>query len=418
MESNRVTEDDGITQPFDNSLRTEALSTRGSGIAEIFNMGRGRQGLIPLYVGEGDLPAPAFVREAIARSLADGETFYAPQGGLPDLRVAIARYMSQHYGAVFERKVGRFGPERFFVTTGGMHALQLAVRLVAGAGDEVIVPTPAWPNFEGVLTAAGARVCGVPLDFVATSRDTYRWHLELARLRNAITPATRALIVNSPANPTGWTASPTELTAILEIAREFGLWIIADEIYGRIAFSGERAASFHDVMEDGDRIVFVQTFSKNWAMTGLRLGWLEVPPHIGPLVDNLIQYSTSCVAPPIQRAGLAALEQGQDFFAAELARMRLSRDLLCDGLAATGKVRFALPDATFYLFCAIGGGDARHETSRDLALRLIEEANVGVAPGSAFGDGGEGFARISFARSPDEISEAVRRLKLWFATKF
>ena len=199
--------------------------------------------------------------------------------------------------------------------------------------------------------------------------------------------------------------------AILNIAREFGLWIIADEIYGRLSFSNERAPSFHDLMERDDRIVFVQTFSKNWAMTGLRLGWLEVPPAIGQTVENLIQYSTSCVAAPLQRAGIAALEQGDDFFAAQLARMRRNRDLLCAGLAATGRVRFAIPEATFYLFATVDG----IEDTRRFALRLIEEANVGVAPGSAFGPGGERFIRISFARAPEEIAEAVRRLSLWFA---
>lgn len=325
---------------------------------------------------------------------------------------AIATYMSRHYGKIFERRAGRFGPERFFVTSGGMHALQLAVRLVAGVGDDVVMPVPAWPNFEGVLKAAGVNVCGVPLDFVAASGGDHKWSLDMERLRRTISPKTRALIINSPANPTGWTASHAELEAIVAVARDRGLWIIADEIYGRISFADERSPSFHDVMEADDRIVFVQTFSKNWAMTGLRLGWLEVPPELGQTVENLIQYSTSCVALPLQRAGLATLEQGDAFFAAQRDKMHKSRDLLCNALGETGRVRFALPEATFYLFCRFDGiADAR-----GLALRLIEEANVGVAPGSAFGPGGELFVRISFARSPEEIVEAARRLKLWLVT--
>jgi aspartate/methionine/tyrosine aminotransferase len=370
--------------------------------------------LIPLYVGEGDLPAAPFLADAIVQSLARGETFYVAQAGHPELRAAIARYMSRHYGSHFEKRVGAFGPERFFVTVGGMHALQLAVRLVAGVGDDVIAPMPAWPNFEGVLAAAGARLCGVPLDFATTPAGSNRWLLDLDRLRAQITPTTRALIINSPANPTGWTASRADLEGILAIAREFGLWIIADEIYGRISFLGERAPSFHDIMESEDRIIFVQTFSKNWAMTGLRIGWLEVPPELGQIVENLIQYSTSCVAPPLQRAGIAALEQGDEIFAAQLARMQLSRDILCKGLAKTGRVNFAQPEAAFYLFCKVEGV----EDTRRLALRLIEEADVGVAPGTAFGPGAQQFVRICFARSPDEITEAVRRLKLWFAANY
>jgi aspartate/methionine/tyrosine aminotransferase len=402
---------DANSSSFRAHLRAEALAAPSSGIAEVFRLGRTRQGLIPLYVGEGDVPTAPFIAEAVAQSLARGETFYVAQAGLPDLRAAIARYMSRHYGKLYESRIGPFGPERFLVTVGGMHALQLAMRLVAGLGDEVIVPTPAWPNFEGALAANGARPQGLPLDFVTMPDGTYRWMLDLDRLRAAITPATRAIIINSPANPTGWTASHADLEAILAIAREFGLWIIADEIYGRISFSGTTAPSFHDVMEGDDKIIFVQTFSKNWAMTGLRVGWIEVPPELGQTVENLIQYSTSCVAPPLQRAGIAALEQGDEVFAAQLARMRKSRDVLCAGLAATGRVHFAVPEGAFYLFAAIDGV----EDTRLLALRLIEEADVGVAPGTAFGPGGERFVRISFARSPDDIAEAVRRLNRWFA---
>jgi aspartate/methionine/tyrosine aminotransferase len=406
-----VTQDLGESAPFSQYLRPEALHVPTSGIGEVFQLGHARQGCIPLYVGEGDMPPQAAIAQAIQRSLADGETFYAAQAGIPDLRQAIARYMSRHYGATFETHVGPLRPERFFVTAGGMHALQLAVRLVAGFGDEVIVPTPAWPNFFGVLTAGGVRISGVPLDFLRRPQGTLHWSLDLERVRAAITPQTRAIIINSPANPTGWTAAREDLEAILALAREYDLWIIADEIYGRLSFTGERAPSFHDVMERDDRVIFVQTFSKNWAMTGLRLGWLEVPAEIGEVVDNLILYSTSCVAPPLQRAGIAALEQGEDFFAAQLGRLTRNRDLLCEGLAATGRVHFAIPDATFYLFATIDGVT----DTRAFALRLIEEANVGVAPGTAFGPGGENFVRISFARGTQEIVEAVRRLSQWFA---
>jgi aspartate/methionine/tyrosine aminotransferase len=408
-----VTRDRGEVGSFKADLRPEALALPVSGIAEVFQLGRARSGLIPLYVGEGDIAASEAITEAIARSLAKGETFYTAQAGMPDLRAAIARYMSRHYGEVYERHVGPFGPERFFVTVGGMHALQLAVRLVAGLGDEVVVPLPAWPNFFGVLAAAGAQVRGLPLDFIADGEGGWRWSLDLDRLRAAISPAVRAIVINSPANPTGWTATRAELAAILDIAREFGLWIIADEIYGRIHFSAERAASFHDVMTGEDRILFVQTFSKNWAMTGLRLGWLEVPQELGEIVENLILYSTSGIAVPLQRAGIAALDQGEDFFADQLARMRQGRDILCEGLTAMCPVRFAPAEATFYLFASFEG----IADTRRLALRLIEEAGVGVAPGSAFGDGGEHFVRISFARSPEEMAEAVRRMHKWFAAE-
>ena len=269
-----------------------------SGIVDIFNYGRDRQGLIPLWVGEGDLRTPDFIAEAARQSLARGETFYTHQRGAPELREAIARYMTKVHGAAPGGKA--FDAERFFVTVGGMHALQIALRMIAGPGDEIVIPTPAWPNFRGAVTLSGARALDAPMLAGA------RWSLDLARLDGAITPATRAIVVNSPGNPTGFTATRDELIAILALARRHGLWIVADEIYGRLTFSGERAPSFHDVMEAEDQILFVQTLSKNWAMTGWRVGWLEAPPALGATIENLVQYTTSGVPLFHQRAAAAA----------------------------------------------------------------------------------------------------------------
>ena len=247
------------------NLRREAEQAPASGIVDVFNYGRSREGLIPLWVGEGDLPTPAFICEAASRSLMAGETFYTYQRGIPELRQAIARYHERLYGQPAD-------PERFFVTSGGMAAAQIAVRMVAGNGDEVLIPTPAWPNFVGAISVAGARPIGVPMNFTAAG-----WSLDLERLEQAITPHTSAFIINSPANPTGWTATHADLKAVLDLARRHDIWIIADEIYGRFVYDpavtvGGRTPSFRDVMTPEDRILFVQTFSKNWAMTGWRLG--------------------------------------------------------------------------------------------------------------------------------------------------
>ena len=257
------------------SLRPEALAAPESGIVEVFNYGRGREGLLPLWVGEGDTPTPRFICDAARRSLERGETFYTAQRGLPELRECIARYMGRHYGSPFASAYPAFEADRFFVTIGGMHALQIAVRMTAGDRDDVLVPTPAWPNFSGALAAAGAHPVSVPLEFVEVE-GAWSWRLDVARLAKAVTRRTRAIIVNSPGNPTGWVASRDDLVAILALARRHGLWIIADEIYGRFFFEGDRAPSFHDVIEEEDRVLFVQTLSKNWAMTGWRVGWLEI----------------------------------------------------------------------------------------------------------------------------------------------
>jgi len=390
------------------AIRPEPRAARQSGIVELFNYGRGRDGLIPLWVGEGDLPTPDFISQAARRSFEAGETFYMAQRGLPAFREAIAAWMTRCYGA----PGADFSPEQFFVTTGGMHALQIAIRLLAGPGDEVITPTPAWPNFEAALTISGAGAVCVPLELAADAGGGLRWRLDPGRVAAAITPRTRALVINSPGNPTGWTADLPELAALLALARKHGLWIIADEIYGRIYFEGARAPSFHDIMAPDDRILFVQTMSKNWAMTGWRVGWLEAPRELGAVIENLIQYSTSGVATPTQRAAVAALEQGEDFLASQMARLRASRDVLCAALGASGRARFAAPAGSFYLFCALDG----LADSRAAAMRIVDEANVGLAPGSAFGPGGEGFMRICFARDPVSMGEASERLARWLAS--
>jgi aspartate/methionine/tyrosine aminotransferase len=388
-----------VSMPSVLSLRPEAEHAPESGIVEVANYGRGREGLIPLWVGEGDLSTPSFICEAATRSLAAGETFYTWQRGVPDLRQALARYHERLYGRPSD-------PERFFITIGGMHATQIAVRMIAGAGDEVVIPTPAWPNFAGAITVAGARAVAAPM-----TADERGWHLDLERLKGAVTSRTRALVINSPANPTGWTASLDELREILALARSRGLWIIADEIYARFAYEpalsvGERTPSFRDVMEPQDRILFVQTFSKNWAMTGWRIGWLEAPPALGQVIENLIQYSTSGVPVFQQRAAIAAIEQGESFVGHQIARARRGREIVVEGLNATGKVELPAPPGAFYAFLKVKGV----ADSRALAMRLVDEANVGLAPGAAFGEGGTGYLRLCFARKAEDLEEAVGRL--------
>lgn len=377
------------------TLRPEAREAPESGIVEVVNHGRTRAGLVPLWVGEGDLATPAFIAEAATRALAAGETFYTWQRGIPDLREAIARYVGRLYGTPTSA-------ERFFVTGSGMHAIQIAVRMLVGEGDEIVMPTPAWPNFAAAVGIAGARAVAVPMTLTAGG-----WFLDIDRLAAAVTPRTKAIFINSPANPTGWTATRAELAAILALARRHGLWIIADEIYGRFVYDGaERAPSFREVMQAEDRILFVQTFSKNWAMTGWRMGWLEADPALGPVIENLVQYSNSGVAAFMQRAGIAALDHGEGFVAHQIERARHGRDIVCKGLAATGRVRFAEPAGAFYLFFSVDGvSDARR-----FALRLVDEANVGLAPGTAFGPGGEAYFRLCFARKAEDLEEAVRRL--------
>jgi aspartate/methionine/tyrosine aminotransferase len=379
------------------ALRADAREAPESGIVEVFNYGRTRPGLIPLWAGEGDLPTPDFIGQAAARSLAAGETFYTYQRGLPELREALARYHARTFGRPFPA-------ERFLVTGSGMHAIQMAARMTGGHGDEILVPTPTWPNISAAIAITGAVPRYVPMRF-----GNAGWTLDLDRLFDAAGDRTRAIFINSPSNPTGWTASRAELEAILAFARDRGLWIIADEVYNRFFYAAGRAPSFYDVALPDDRILYVNTFSKNWAMTGWRIGWLSAPPALGQVIENLVQYSISGVAAFMQRGAIVALDQGDDFIALQVERARAGRDILCAGLAGTGRVRFVEPAGAFYLFFAIDG----EVDTRALGLRLVDEANIGVAPGTAFGEGGEGFMRICFARSADQVAEATRRLVAW-----
>jgi len=348
-------------------------------------------------VGGGHQSGLAFIADAAAKSLAAGETFYTYQRGLPGLREALARYHQR----VFDKSLPA---ERFLVTGSGMHAIQLAVRLTAGTGDEVVVPTPTWPNITATVTVAGATVAPV-----AMRLGNAGWRLDLDQLFAAVNARTRALFINSPCNPTGWTATRDELSAILAFARARGIWIIADEVYHRFYYDGARSPSFYDVADPEDRLIYVNTFSKNWAMTGWRIGWLSAPTALGQAIENLIQYSTSGTAAFMQRAAIVALDQGDDFIRLQVERARQGRDIVATGLRSTGRVRFAEPAGAFYMFFAVDG----EADTRRLAFRLVDEANIGLAPGDAFGEAGRGYMRLCFLRSPAQMAEATGRLVGW-----
>ncbi|MEM8796258.1 MAG: pyridoxal phosphate-dependent aminotransferase [Pseudomonadota bacterium] len=368
-----------------------------SGIVEVMNAGWDIDGLIPLWAGEGHLPTPDFICEAANQSMRNGETFYTWQCGIPELRAALARYHAGLYEKPFE-------DEQFFVTGSGMQAIQIALQALAEPGSEIIVPTPAWPNFEAAATVAGITTVEVPMRF-----GNRGWQIDLQRIADAVTSKTRVLFINSPSNPTGWTADLETLRDIRDLARERGIWIVADEVYNRFYFGADRAPSFYDVLEEGDRILFVNTFSKNWAMTGWRVGWISAPASLGQVFENLIQYSTSGVAAFMQRAAVAALERGEDFLKSQVSTAAISRNSISTALAETGRIQFHEPEGAFYLFFTIDG----ITDSRGITLRLLREARIGLAPGTAFGAGGEPFFRLCFARNPEDMAEVGDRLNSW-----
>ncbi|MGO4565439.1 pyridoxal phosphate-dependent aminotransferase [Rhizobium sp. 2YAF20] len=377
-----------------NSLSPRALAAPESGIVEVVNYARGRDGLLPLWAGEGDLPTPDFINRAAIASLAAGETFYTWQRGIPELRQALSDYYLRRFGVSLPM-------EHFYVTGSGMQAIQLAVQAITSPGDEMIYLTPAWPNISAALEISGARSIGVPLRF-----ENSKWTIDIERLEAAITPRTKGIFVNTPSNPTGWTATHQDLATLLGLARKHGLWIMADEIYALYYYASGRAPSFLDIKEADDRIIFVNSFSKNWSMTGWRVGWIVAPPETGQVMENLVQYSTSGVAQFMQKGAVTALDEGDDFVRSNIEKATRSRDILCDALIATNRVETLKPDGAIYAFLKVDG----ITDSRQAALDIVDKTGVGLAPGTAFGPGGEAFLRACFLRDPAQIADAAQRL--------
>lgn len=378
-------------------LRPAAAAAPESGIVAVMNYGRTLDGVIPLWAGEGDLATPQFIRDASAASLAAGETFYTWQRGLPELRESLARYTERTFGQPVSA-------DRFFVTGSGMQSIQLVIQALAGEGDEIVFIGPAWPNFAAAVGVAGGTAREVPLDWTESG-----WQLDLAKLRAAIGPKTRGLFVNTPSNPSGWTADRQMLEDILAIVRETGITLIADEIYNRFYYAGGRAPSFHDIMQPDEPIFFVNSFSKNWAMTGWRVGWIECPAVFGTVLENLIQYSTSGVAAFMQRGAIAALDHGESFIVEQVERAHKARDILTGALLSTNRVAIVAPEGAFYSFFSIDGVT----DTRQAAFDILDDVRVGLAPGTAFGTSAGTFLRACFHRRLDEVEMAADRLQSW-----
>lgn len=367
-----------------------------SKIREVANAGLGRSDVLAFWFGESDEATPSVVKDAAVASLQAGETFYSHNLGLPELREALAAYLSDLHAAV--------APERIAVTSSGVSALMIASQLLVGPGDEVVAVVPVWPNVTAQPAILGAQVRRVSLQV----RDG-AWVLDLPALLEAITTRTRAVLINAPNNPTGWTLTRDEQQALLDHCRRTGTWIVADEVYERVYFEpGQRAApSFLDIAEPNDLLIAAHSFSKSFLMTGWRLGWLVLPPGLSGEVAKLIEFNTSCAPVFVQRAGLAAVRAADEFVPGLVQRLKTCRDTLIPRLATLPRVSVATPRGGMYAFFRVAGED----DSLAFAKRLVEEVGLGLAPGVAFGDEAEGWLRWCFAsRDPARLVEGVGRL--------
>lgn len=366
-----------------------------SKIRELYNAGIGNPNVLPFWVGEPDEPTPDFIRKAGTDSIAKGEVFYTHNLGIPELREALASYISRIHRPTTSEQIA--------VTTAGVNALMLASQLLVEPGDRVVEVVPLWPNLQEIPKILGASVDTVALEF-----DPAGWKLPLEKLLRALTPGTRALYLNSPNNPTGWTIAAADQKAILEHCRRHGIWIFADDAYERLYFGEEGTApSFLDLAADEDRLVSANTFSKSWLMTGWRLGWLVLPPGLMGDLAKLIEYNTSCAPVFVQRAGIAAVKEGEPVIARTRFRFRKARDFLVNELRKLPGVEVAVPAGTMYVFFGVKG----MKDSLEFCKRLVRDTGLGLAPGSAFGPEGEGYVRWCFAASEDKLAEGVARLK-------
>jgi aspartate/methionine/tyrosine aminotransferase len=383
---------------IDLHARHAIRSLVASQIREVANVGMGDAGILPFWFGEPDQVTPAYIRDAAVASLGAGETFYTQNFGIPELREAIAAYVSRWHRSVAAADIA--------VTASGMSALMLSVEALIDPGDRVVCVTPLWPNLTEIPKILGAEVVRIALSF-----GTGGWTLDIDRLLDALTPGTRAVMINSPNNPTGWTITRAAQAAILEHCRKLGIWIIADDVYERLYYDAPAARacapSFLDFRDSGDRIVSTNSFSKAWLMTGWRLGWIVAPSTLLPDLGKLIEYNTSCSPTFVQRAAVVAINEGEATIAQTLERYRAARDFLVAELNAIPGVSAAAPAGAMYVFFRVAGVT----DSLEFCKRLVREARLGLAPGSAFGPEGEGFVRWCFAADIARLADGVSRLR-------
>ena len=363
-------------------------------IAVLADKARHLEGVIPLWFGEGDLVTPGFIRDAAKRALDDGRTFYVPDmRGTANLTAALAAYQTR----LHDRPISR---DRTTVTPGGMQAMALALELVLETGTNAVYITPQWPNIHNAIHVAGAEPRPCPL----VLRDN-RWTLDIVQVAALCDARTRAIVFSSPNNPTGWTATKQDLQDLLALGRERGIWIVADEVYARLYFDGDIAPSMLQVADPDDLLLCVNSFSKAWAMTGFRLGWLTHPAALADRIGAMTQYLNSGTAAFIQEAGAAAITEGEVFVAEIRERCRAGVAMAHTRLGRLDRVRLTEPPrGGMYAFFQIEGWP----DATAACLHVLERARVGLAPGELFG--APGWLRMCVCRDAGQLATALDRM--------
>ena len=364
-----------------------------SGIRKFFDLLADMGDVTALTVGQPDFVTPWHIREAAIQSLERGQTYYTSNSGLPELRLEVTRYMKRRFDLNYD-------PTEVLITVGGSEAIDVAVRSLINPGDEVIVPMPSFVCYEPIVRMAG----GVPV--IINTKEENGFKLTPDELRSAITEKTKMLVLPYPNNPTGAILEREELRALADVLRETNIAILSDEIYAELTY-GKRHVSIASIDGMMERTIIASGFSKAYAMTGWRLGYLCGPKTWLTQMTKLHQYAIMCAPTVSQFAAVEALKNGDDDIAEMAAEYNRRRVFICEGLRKIG-IPTIMPEGAFYIYPYIGGYGL---TSEEFCERLLMEEKCAIVPGTAFGECGEGYARISYAYSVKHIAEALEKIE-------
>lgn len=380
---------------YDNVLSMRAAGIKPSGIRKFFDLLDGRDDVISLTVGQPDFVTPWHIREKAIRSIEDGKTYYTANSGLPELRRAIADYLNRRFSLSYDSK------NEIIVTVGGSEAIDMAMRAIIDPGDEVIIPMPSYVCYEPMTQLLGA----VPVTINTKSENAFK--LTAQELKKAITPRTKALILPFPNNPTGAVLDAEDVKEIAEVLKNTDIAVISDEIYAELTY-GRRHVSIASVPGMRERTVLVSGVSKTYAMTGWRLGYIAAPKEITRQILKIHQYAIMCAPTASQFAAVEAFDNSDEDIEYMRAQYNRRRTMLLEGLETIGLPCFE-PRGAFYVFPQVTQ-DCKM-TSEEFCNRLLNENSLAIVPGTAFGECGEGFARLSYAYSVRHIAVALERLE-------
>jgi hypothetical protein len=381
------------------SLAQSVRSVPHSRIRELAEIALRMDGVLRLYFGESNQPTPDYIKRAAMQAMEAGYTFYTENAGLLSLREELAAYYARQQGVSLDAR------NEIVVTASGVQALNVGIRCVLDPGDEAIVLTPAWPNGASIVAMSNAKVTEI-----AHPLHGNRYEIDWHAIEAAITPRTRLLVYTSPSNPLGWVATEEDQDRLLELSRRHSLWLMADEVYDRLWYEAERLGqavpSILRKATRDDAVMVVHSFSKTYCMTGWRLGWLIARADLAAKATQLNEFIISHAPSFTQKAGETALRDGEPEIAAMLERLKANRDFCIGAMSGMPGITLPKPEGAFYLFPRVEG----LTDSFGFCRRLLEETKVGIAPGVAFGAGGEGSIRICYAADRTVLDPAMNRL--------